>query len=444
MIAQTDRWQIPYVLKVKTYFFVSLIQQIRKNIDKGFFSKEYAGKIGKNLLQGVLSSEHNQAFEKFTLKYGFYPPSFCTISPTQKCNLQCTGCYAASTSKTNTSLTYAVVDRLVQEMHDIMASRFIVISGGEPFIWNDKRKDIIDLAQAYPDMFFQVYTNGLLLDDEKIKRLMAIANMTPAISVEGFESLTDERRGKGVFKKILKKMEVLKSYGLPFGVSVTVSKKNIGLLLDDIFYDYWFEKIGAVFMWMFHYMPIGRAKDTIELMISPSERKALLEKWEHLLFKKNYFVGDFWNSGAASDGCIAYACGGGYFHVNWKGNITPCVFVPYWKHNLNDLYRDGKSVMDAIMSDYFQRGRDWQKQQGSYSCNPKNHFAPCSIRDNHFYFRNNILAADINPEDENADAALKDPEYFKKLLEFDDELWKLTYPMWQERLHHGVSEMSKK
>jgi len=41
-------------------------------------------------------------------------------------------------------------------------------------------------------------------------------------------------------------------------------------------------------------------------------------------------------------------------------------------------------------------------------------FAPCSIRDNHKYFREKILTPDLKPEDENARLALEDPQYYEK------------------------------
>jgi len=37
-------------------------------------------------------------------------------------------------------------------------------------------------------------------------------------------------------------------------------------------------------------------------------------------------------------------------------------------------------------------------------------------------------------EDKNAKEALEDPEYFKLLKEFDEKLWSLTDPLWEERL----------
>lgn len=422
-----------YVAKIKFAFFKALIKQGRKNIKKNILSKQWVKNVS-NAFCGIFYSKQSQlAKENYRQKYEIDPPAFCTISPTQKCNLNCVGCYAASCVSTSSSLPYWVVERIIKEMYTLCGSRFIVISGGEPFLWKDEDKDIISLAEQFKDVVFLVYTNGTALNEDSIKRLKEVA-VTPAISVEGFEKETDERRGKGIFKKVLNTIELLKKYGIAFGISVTATKNNLKLLLDDKFYEYWFDDVGATYMWMFHLMPIGRAKDTMELMLSAEERISLLYKWEKLIFEKEYFIGDFWNAGFASDGCIAYARPGGYFYVDWNGDIMPCVFIPYYKDNIYDLYKNGKTIIDAFFSDYFIKGRNWQKEYG-YTRKPVgNFFAPCSIRDNHKYFRENILSEEIKPEDENAKDALEDPEYYKKMLEFDNKLHELTERFYQEKV----------
>jgi len=424
-----------YLAAVEAQYVINLMHQGLKNLDKGIISKEYLKKVAETLGRGIWgeSSRSQEAAQKYREKYGINPPAFCTISPTQKCNLHCLGCYAASHARTLASLPYWIVERLVREMRDILGASFIVISGGEPFLWKDGEKNLISLAEEFNDMFFLVYTNGTLLDEPMAKKLLEIGNITPAISVEGYEEETDHRRGKGIFKKIMDNIENLKKYGVGFGVSVTATKDNLNVLLEDRFYEYWFEEVGATYMWMFHLMPIGRAKDTMSLVLSPEERLKLLTKWEELLFKRGYFIGDFWNSGAASRGCIAYGRPNGYFYVDWNGNIMPCVFVPYYKDNLFELYQNGKTIDEALMSDYFQRGRKWQEEYGYLSSPPGNFFAPCSIRDNHRYFREKILTPDIKPEDEYARAALEDPEYYQKMAEFDEKIHQLTEPLWKER-----------
>ncbi len=432
-IAKNDITGVPRVAEVKAQFLISLLHQVVKNIRKGYISYDYIEKARKVLVgKQFLGEKRREIKEKFKEKYGMEPPGFITISPTQKCNLRCIGCYAASHSHTLATLEYDIVKRILTEQRDIFGSAFVVVSGGEPFIYKSDGKTLMDVVEEFDDMLFHVYTNGTLLTEEVVKRMAKSGNITPVISVEGYESETDARRGKGIYKRILESMARLRKYGVAFGISVTATKNNIDLLLDDKFYEYYFEELGATYMWIFHLMPIGRAKDTMGLMISPEERVALYRQWERMLFEKKYFIGDFWNSGVASDGCIAYGREGGYIYIDWNGNIMPCVFVPYYVDNVYDLYKEGKTLADALMSDFFVRGRKWQESYGYGKKKPSNWLAPCSIRDHYENFRKSILPPEAKPEDKNAEEALKDPEYYRRLKEFDEELHKLTEPIWEE------------
>ena len=442
----TEGSKSEYLAAVEAQYVINLMNLGIRNLDRGLISKEYLKKVAQTLGRGIWgeSNRSQQAAQKYREKYGINPPGLGVISPTQKCNLNCLGCYASSNARTVASLPYDLVARLVREMRDICGVSFIVISGGEPFLWKDGHKGLLTLAEEFNDMFFHVYTNGTLLDETTCQKILELGNLTPAISVEGYESETDHRRGKGMFQKILHSLDNLKKYGVGFGVSVTATRENLPVLLEDKFYEYWFDEVGATYMWMFHLMPIGRAKDTMDLVLSPDDRVKLLAQWEEMLFKRGYFIGDFWNSGAASRGCIAYGRPSGYFYVDWNGNIMPCAFVPYYKDNLYDLYKEGKTIDEALMSDYFKRGRQWQMEYGYLSNPPGNFFAPCSIRDNHKYFREKILTPDLKPEDENARLALDDPQYYEKMVKFDEEIHQATESWWRDRLAKKPEETKQR
>jgi len=89
------------------------------------------------------------------------------------------------------------------------------------------------------------------------KKLAKLGNVAPAISIEGFEKETDDRRGPGTFKKIMEAMDNLKEAGVPFGFSVTPTKLNIEALMSDEFVDLMIQK-GCSFGWYFQYVPVGR------------------------------------------------------------------------------------------------------------------------------------------------------------------------------------------
>jgi len=423
-------------VRLKKYQFLSaMMHSVIRNIDKGYVSKKVIRNVVDVFVRNSLvgeSENYTQTVEKYKQKYGELPPSFIVFSPTQKCNLKCIGCYASSAADTPATIPYPYVDKVVGEVHDSFGSRFITISGGEPFMYKSEGKTILDIFQKYDDMFFLVYTNGTLINDEVAECLAKSANATPAISVEGYEKETDQRRGGGTYEKILKTFEYLRQAGVPFGISVTATSKNADLLLTDEFYDFYFQGQGACYMWQFQLMPVGRGKDEIDLMVNPNKRVQLYRKWEKLLAEKKYCMADFWNSGVLTRGCIAYGRNGGYFYIDWHGNVTPCAFIPYYVDNIYDLYNSGKMLSDALFSDFMKNGRKWQREYGLDNCKkPKNWLMPCSIRDHYEIFRNSVLPKDAKPEDKKAKEALESDEYFKVLKNYDEELEVLTEKIWE-------------
>lgn len=423
-------------VRLKRYQFLSaMLHCVLTNMDKGYISGGVIKKIITVLVQNnFISDDHDytQTVERYKQKYGELPPSFIVLSPTQQCNLHCVGCYAGSSNDTLATIPYSYVDRIVSEVHDSFGGRFITISGGEPFMYRSDGKTLFDIFEKYADMFFLMYTNGTLIDRNTAVRLAKLGNTTPAISVEGFEEHTDQRRGAGTYKKILKAFQSLRDAGVPFGISVTATSRNIDILLTDEFYDFYFQQQGACYMWQFQMMPIGRGREELDLMVSPADRLKLYRKWEKLLSDKKYCLADFWNSGVLSRGCIAYGRGGGYFYIEWNGNITPCAFIPYYVDNIYDLYDNGKVLADALFSDFMKNGRQWQKQYGLDNRHkPNNWLMPCSIRDHYEIFRKSVLPDYAKPEDEDARKALESEEYFEILKNYDEELEKLTGKIWE-------------
>ncbi len=209
-----------------------------------------------------------------------------------------------------------------------MGIYFIVLSGGEPTVY----PYLFDIFEKHDDVGFMMYTNGTLIDDEFADKLLKIGNVTPAISLEGFKEKTDQRRGKGVFDKVMSAMDKLKKRGIVFKTSVTATNNNVDELFSDEFIDLMIEK-GAIYMWSFHYIPIGR-NPNLDLMLNPEQRYKLAKRVNELRNSKPLFVMDFWNDGTYSQSCIA--AGKRYFHINAKGKAEPCAFVHFAVDNVKD------------------------------------------------------------------------------------------------------------
>ena len=110
-------------------------------------------RITKKLIDTVLKASLSQGqnrgevIARYKNKHGIDPPFFLAISPTKKCNLRCTGCYASSKATDAETLDWATVDKIMREAHDEIGIRFFVISGGEPLTYQSEGKTILDLPK---------------------------------------------------------------------------------------------------------------------------------------------------------------------------------------------------------------------------------------------------------------------------------------------------------
>ncbi len=350
----------------------------------------------------------------------------------------CIGCYANSHSSDSEKLDFDMFDRIVDEKTKLWNSYFTVITGGEPTLYKSQGKDIFDLAEKHQDNFFLMYTNGTMIDKKMAKRFAEVGNITPAISVEGFEEHTDARRGKGVHKKILRAFDNLKEQGIPYGVSITPTSKNADWILNDETFDYYFNKHGVLYSWLFQYMPIGRSS-SLDLMVNPKQRVKLFRQMHRLVKDKKLFVADFWNSGALSSGCIsAGRDGAGYLYIDWKGDVSPCAFNPYTPVNINEVYAKGGNLNDVLKKPFFEAIRQWQKDYYTEQPADKkgNIIMTCPIKDHYEMLRpiidEQIAKHNLKPMDEAAAEALKDPEYKKGMIEYHDGMCKATDDIWRE------------
>lgn len=284
--------------------------------------------------------------KEWASKLGVSVPYAILMDPTEKCNLNCLGCWAGDYQRTQ-ELDLATMDRIATE-GEKLGIYFIVLSGGEPLL---RRQDILTLAERHPDQVFHIFTNGTLIDETFVQEMVRLGNITVAISLEGFEETTDARRGKGVFKKVMRAMDLLRENGAVFGASVTYTRKNTEELGSEAFIDMLVDK-GVAFVWFFTYIPIGKDVD-LEMMATPEQRAWMFERITYFRQTKPIFLVDFWNDGEASNGCIAG--GRRYFHINAAGEVEPCAFVHYSTCNIKNM-----SLIEALQNPLF---RAYQKRQ---------------------------------------------------------------------------------
>jgi len=366
-------------------------------------------KIAMNLINNAMIQGQPKRLA-FARKYGFNPPNHLVISPTMKCNLKCYGCYAWQYSKKE-DLPYDVCNRIIDEANDI-GLHFFVITGGEPTVW----PQLFDFLKRHNDSFFQIYTNGTLIDDKLAKKLAELGNAVPCISIEGFKEETEQRRGEGSWEKIMSAMDALKKNGVLFGFSVTATRQNNETIVSDEFIDLFIEK-GAFIGWYFNYIPIGR-EPNLELMPTPEQRDYRRRRILEIRKNKNIVVADFWNVGPLVNGCMAG--GKNYLHINVNCDVEPCVFVHFAADNIKE-----KSLIDVLTSDFF---KGFRKRQ-PYT---ENHLRPCSIIDTPHVLRDIVAETGAYPTHDGAETIVTSlakelDDYADKYKVIADKAWKEEY-----------------
>ena len=283
------------------------------------------------------------------------------LDPTSACNLRCTGCWAAEYGHKQ-NLTYEEIDSIINQGVKL-GTHVYIYTGGEPLV---RKHDLINLCEAHPDCAFLSFTNATLIDEEFVQDMIRVANFVPAISVEGFEEATDARRGKGAYAKVSRAMELLRENGLPFGVSCCYTSANASSIASEEFFDWLIEK-GALFAWVFTYMPVGVGSPT-SLMVRADQREHLYRFIRKMREKKPLFTLDFQNDGEFVGGCIAG--GRRYLHINAAGDVEPCVFAHYANVNIRET-----SLLDALRSPLFMQYYEGQPFND-------NLLKPCPILEN--------------------------------------------------------------
>ncbi len=288
----------------------------------------------------VNASLSGSALQEETMeKEGCNVPWAILLDPTSACNLHCTGCWAAEYGN-RLNLSYDDLDSIVTQ-GKAMGTYMYIFTGGEPLV---RKKDIIALCEKHSDCEFLSFTNGTLIDEAFCQEMLRVKNFVPAISLEGFETANDGRRGDGVYDKVRNAMKLLKDHKLPFGISTCYTSANYKDVTSDEFFDMIIDA-GALFIWFFHYMPVGNGAAP-ELLPSPEQRTEVYHKIREFRNSKAIFSMDFQNDAEYVGGCIAG--GRRYLHINARGDVEPCVFIHYSNVNIHDC-----SLLDALKSPIF-------------------------------------------------------------------------------------------
>ena len=267
------------------------------------------------------------ARHKKRLKRGELYPAFMMISVTDNCNLNCQGCWVTINNQSKGMDVETLENIIVSSKKK--GSYFFGLLGGEPLMY----PNLMDVIERHPDCYFQMFTNGTLLTDEVAQRLRKLGNVSPLISVEGLQDVSDIRRGaKNVYGRTMTGIEVATKNKLFTGVAASICKSNFKDLVNEEFVNSCIQK-GIHYLWFYIYRPVGE-RPTTELALSEEEILELRQFMVDIRVKAPLMIIDtYWDEKgkALCPGAIGLS-----HHINPYGDIEFCPPIQFAGENVGN------------------------------------------------------------------------------------------------------------
>lgn len=156
---------------------------------------------------------------------------------TEKCNLACGYCLAG-TNPSMPSMTREVAERTIDLAYGMTEARRISFefSGGEPLMQFELLKHLASYIRRHRqrrgrDVDLLVQTNATLLTIERV-RWLRDEGVHVGLSIDGGPEMHDKSRpmlgGQSSFRRVLRGVDALQEFGVPFGVLVVLNRSNVG------------------------------------------------------------------------------------------------------------------------------------------------------------------------------------------------------------------------
>lgn len=284
---------------------------------------------------GWQSMRNINRFEKRQDKGKPFFPAFVMISVTENCNLACSGCWISGGGKK--SITPKQLDGIITSCK-AKGSFFFGILGGEPLLY----KGLLDVLEKHPECYFQLFTNGILIDDEMALRFKKMGNITPLISIEGLKEESDARRGRNdVFERTLAGVRACRKAKLIFGAAASICKTNYNDLVNREYIEM-IAKEGAHYLWYYLYRPVGANPQT-ENALSKEEvlsfRRFVVEQRRDAPL---FIIETYWDD---KGNALCPGATGMSHHISPAGALEFCPPIQMAKDFIND---DGSNLADLF------------------------------------------------------------------------------------------------
>ena len=332
---------------------------IMRTKDISYYSKRFSGQMTAMFLK-ILQINLGRGNGRFWLrtlgnqikarrnrnkmsKQGLEVPPVMIFSITNRCNLNCAGCYAhAQKRNIGNELSSDRIKGLFSEASDLGTS-IILLAGGEPLM----RREVLEAAAAQENMLFPVFTNGLLLQNGYMDLFNNNRNLIPVLSLEGDMLKTDNRRGRGVYGKVIDAASEMKNQKMFYGMSITINRNNFEEVMSPDFINQYYT-LGCRLFFFVEYVPVGNGD--INNCLSEEQKSRMSSRLINLrLVFSSLFIalpGDEEQYG----GCLA--AGRGFVHISSSGDLEPCPFAPW-----SDVNLARKSLAEGLQSEFLRNIR---------------------------------------------------------------------------------------
>lgn len=170
-----------------------------------------------------------------------------------------------------TELSRTQCFRVIDEIAQINPNILLIMTGGEPLL----RPDILEISRYAAQTGFLVVmgTNGVLLNDETVQKMIDHGVSGAGISLDSIDSVNHDRfRGmEGAYEATMNGIEAIKRANLDFLVQTSMTRWNYDEIPEIVEFAY---QLGAKVFNLYFLVRTGRGKTVMD--ITPAQYEGML------------------------------------------------------------------------------------------------------------------------------------------------------------------------
>ena len=215
------------------------------------------------------------------------------LEVTSRCNARCEHCGSScGYEKPKNEVSKEKLMETLKEISEHYNARDILlnVTGGEPFL----RKDLFEIMDYAVSLGFNwgITSNGILIDEELVKKIVKSKMSTISISIDGLKETHEAfRKVPGAWEKIIKGIKLmLKEPSIKCVQVTTVANKKNMHELEELYKVV--QELGVKYWRVVNCDPIGRAKNNDDILLDAKGYRDLF-KFIYEKRKENKLIIDY-------------------------------------------------------------------------------------------------------------------------------------------------------